>query len=71
MAEKDTWERLEHLGNAIDLVEEFEKKISTSEERKGKEKVIESGEVSYKGSKQQRFCLDGIIGSLKMSIWRN
>ena len=27
MAEKDTWERLEHLGNAIDLVEEFEKKI--------------------------------------------
>ena len=27
MAEEDTWERLEHLGNAIDLVEEFEKKI--------------------------------------------
>ena len=42
MAEKDTWERLEHLGNAIDLVEEFEKKISTSEERKEKEKVIKS-----------------------------
>ena len=34
MAEKDTWERLEHLGNAIDLVEEFEKKI-----RKKKEKI--------------------------------
>jgi len=40
---------LEHLGNAIDLVEEFEKKIrkknkkSISEERKGKEKDIKSG----------------------------
>ena len=80
MAEKDTWERLEHLGNAIDLVEEFEKKIRKKKYKWGKKRERKSHwiwkwrcltEVSYQGSKQQIFCLDGIIGSLKMSIWRN
>jgi len=34
IAEEDTWERLENLGNAIDLVEEFEKEIGGEEIRK-------------------------------------
>jgi len=47
IAEEDTWERLENLGNAIDLVEEFEKEIGGEEIRrvqmrkeKEKEKVL-------------------------------
>ena len=31
MAEIDTWEGLENLKNAMDLVEEFEKKIKEEE----------------------------------------
>jgi len=34
IAEEDTWERLENLGNAIDLVEEFEKESGGEEIRK-------------------------------------
>ena len=31
MAEEDTWEGLENLSNAIDLVEKFEKEIREKE----------------------------------------
>jgi len=34
MAEKDTWEMLENLGNTMDLVEEFEKKIGEEKIRR-------------------------------------
>jgi len=44
-AEEDTWERLENLKNARDLVKEFEKEIREEvrqvEKRKGKQKKIE------------------------------
>jgi len=33
MVEEDTWEKLENLGNLVDLVEEFEKKIRKEEYR--------------------------------------
>ena len=46
-AEEDTWERLENLGNTMDLVENFEKEIRKKKIRqverrkeKGKERVL-------------------------------
>jgi len=47
IVEEDTWERLENLGNTMDLVKEFEKEIREKEIRrvqirkeKKKEKVL-------------------------------
>jgi len=58
MAEKDTWERLENLGNVMDLVEEFEKKIREEEIRKvqmrkekGKKRVLNLEAEIFKRSK--------------------
>ena len=46
MAEEDTWEGLENLSNAIDLVEKFEKEIREKEiwwveKRKKKQRAVE------------------------------
>jgi len=58
IAEKDTWERLENLGNVMDLVEEFEKKIREEEIRKvqmrkekGKKRVLNLEAEIFKRSK--------------------
>ena len=57
-AEKNAWEGLEDLGNAIDLLEDFEKEIREEEIRKvqmrkekGKEKTLSSEAEVFKRSK--------------------
>jgi len=57
-AEKNTWEGLENLGNAMDLVEDFEKEIREEEIRrvqmrkeKEKEKTLSSEAEVFKRSK--------------------
>ena len=61
--EEDTWEGLENLKNAIDLVEEFEKEIREEEvwqveKRKGKQKAIEV-ELNPGAEKLKRSELSG------------
>jgi len=58
MAKEDTCERLENLGNVIDLVEGFEKKIREEEIRKvqmrkekGKKRVLNLEAEVFKRSK--------------------
>jgi len=57
IVEEDTWERLENLGNTMDLVKEFEKEIREKEIRrvqirkeKKKEKVLNLEAKVFKGS---------------------
>ena len=59
--EKDTWKGLENLGNAMDLVEEFEKKIREEKikkvqmrKEKKKEKALNPEEKVFKRSELSR-----------------
>ena len=69
MVEEDTWEKLENLGNLMDLVEEFEKKIR-KEEHKWEKKRGRKRYWNWR-SIQWRFCLGKTIRSLKINIWRS
>ena len=58
MVEEDTWEGLENLGNMMDLVENFEKKIKEEEIRRvqmrkerGKERALNLKAEVFKRSK--------------------
>jgi len=68
--EKDTWERLENLGNAIDLVEEFEKEIRKEEikriqmrKKKRKKRALNpEAEVSKKSELLEKYTAKILFG---------
>ena len=68
--EKDTWERLENLGNAIDLVEEFEKEIRKEEikriqmrKKKRKKRALNpEAEVSKKSELLEKYTEKILFG---------
>ena len=78
MAEEDTWKGLENLRNMIELVEKFEKeireeKIERVHMRKEKVRLLNLETEMFKRSELLgkyiiKYCFDGMIESLKMSI---
>ena len=81
-AEKDTWEGLENLGNAMDLVKELGKEIREKEIRRvyrrkerrrnywiQKQRYLKG--VNDQRSILQKYCLGRTMESLKISIWRS
>ena len=63
---EDTWERLENLGNTMELVEEFEKEIIKEEIkrvwiRKGKEKSLNLEAEVFRRSE--------LLGKYTTKIW--
>ena len=69
-AEEDTWERLENLGNTMDLVENFEKEIRKKKIRqverrkeKGKERVLNlEAEVFRKSELLEKYTAKILFG---------
>jgi len=69
--ERDTWEKVENLGNVQEVLRDYERGYKDRQEGSGKKKMAFTTEVSCWKDIQLNCCMDGMIGGLRRSIWRN